>query len=121
MVPSDHGGVQVATRASLASAWRRSRDTAPWAVTDQACHRSAPGCRDLDVGVPGQPVDAGTAGTGEPGRLALVTTSRAEAPDLLASPLPTGEALWSSRVEGERGCPRLWGHNNGLPCCEATG
>jgi hypothetical protein len=38
-------------------------------------------------------MQAGTAGTGERWRFPLVAKSRAAALDLLASPLPTGDAL----------------------------
>jgi hypothetical protein len=48
-------------------------------ITDQACQLIALVRRDLGVGVQGKPVDAGTAGTCERGRLALVTKSRGDA------------------------------------------
>src|SRR5262249_32206445 len=62
-------------------------------ITEQAFQLIAPVRRDLGVGVQGKPMQAGTAGTSERGRLALVTKARADASDLLASPLPKGEAL----------------------------
>jgi hypothetical protein len=77
----------------LASWVRRSRDTAPRAVPNEALQLSAPMGRDLGSGVQGKALHAGTAGTGKRGRLALVTQSRANALDLLASPLPKGDTL----------------------------
>jgi hypothetical protein len=48
---------------------------------------------DLGVGVQGKAVDAGTTGAAEGWLLACSANPRADAPDLLASPLATGEAL----------------------------
>ena len=62
-------------------------------IADQALQLIAPVRRDLGVGVQGKPMYAGTAGTCERWRLALVAKARADAPDLLASPLPKGDAL----------------------------
>jgi hypothetical protein len=62
-------------------------------ITEQAFQLIAPVRRDLSVGVQGKPMQAGTAGIGERRRLTLVAQSRADAPNLLASPLPKGDAL----------------------------
>ena len=85
-------------------------------ITDQACQLIAPVRRDLSVGVQGKPVDAGTAGTCECGRLALVTKSRTDAPDLLSGPLSTGDALLH---RGRQGPGELWGviHQGVKACC----
>jgi hypothetical protein len=65
----------------------------PGGGAEQACQRIAPMGGDLGVGVQGKAVDAGTTGAAEGGRLACSANPRADAPDLLASPLATGEAL----------------------------
>jgi hypothetical protein len=56
--------------------------------------------RDLGVGMQGKALHAGTAGTRERGRLALAAKARADAPDLLASPLAKGEALLHGGRQG---------------------
>jgi hypothetical protein len=48
---------------------------------------------DLGVGVQGEPVDAGTEGAAQERALALGAKARANAPDLLSSPLAKGDAL----------------------------
>ena len=48
---------------------------------------------DLGVGVQRKPVDTGTAGARQRGALTLGAKAGANAPDLLAGPLPTGKAL----------------------------
>jgi hypothetical protein len=50
-------------------------------------------CQDLGVGMQGKALHAGTAGTSKCWGLALIAKPRADAPDLLASPLPKGDAL----------------------------
>ena len=62
-------------------------------IADQALQLVAPMGRDLGVGVQGKALHAGTAGTGQRGRLTLVAKAGANAPDLLASPLAKGDAL----------------------------
>jgi hypothetical protein len=69
------------------------RHRAAGGLADQAFQLIAPVRRDLGVGMQGKPLHAGTAGTRERGRLALAAKARAEAPDLLASSLPKGDAL----------------------------
>ena len=62
--------------------------------------------RDLGVGVERKALHTGTAGPRERGRLALAAKARADAPDLLASSLATGEALLhrGGHGTGEFGC-----------------
>ena len=60
---------------------------------DQALQLSAPMGGDLGGGVQGEPVDAGTEGSAQERTLALGAKARANAPDLLSSPLAKGEAL----------------------------
>jgi hypothetical protein len=62
--------------------------------------------RDLGVGVHRKPLHAGTVGACQHGRLARAAKARAEAPDLLARPLPEGDALLhrGRQGTGERGC-----------------
>ena len=59
----------------------------------EAARRAPPASAPLGVGVQGKPVDAGTAGTAQERALTLVAKPRADAPDLLASPLPKSNAL----------------------------
>src|SRR5262249_1585488 len=49
--------------------------------------------RDLGVGMQRKAVDTGAARPREPGRLTLVTKSRADAPDVLPGPVPEGDAV----------------------------
>src|SRR5262249_673134 len=53
----------------------------------------APMGGDLGVSVQGEPVDAGTAGAAQERALALGAKARANAPDLLSSPLAEGDTL----------------------------
>ena len=55
-------------RSPLASWVRRSRDTAPRGIPNQALQLIAPMGRDLGIGMQGKALHAGTAGTGERGR-----------------------------------------------------
>jgi hypothetical protein len=56
--------------------------------------------RDLRVGVEGKAVDAGATRPREPGRLTLVTKSGADAPDVLAGPVPDGDAVLDGGGQG---------------------
>src|SRR5690242_12219916 len=49
--------------------------------------------RDLRVSMERKPVDTGAVWTREPWRLVFSAKARANAPDLVAGPLPEGEAL----------------------------
>jgi len=62
-------------------------------IADQAFQLVAPMGGDLGGGVERKAVDAGTACPGERGLLALVAKACANMTDLLASPLPKGDAL----------------------------
>jgi hypothetical protein len=62
-------------------------------ITDQALHLVAPMGGDMGVGVERKAPHAGTAETGESGRLTRMVTSCADAPDLLTGPLPAGDTL----------------------------
>src|SRR5262249_17445272 len=81
---------------------RRSGAPAP----KRASQRVPPVRRDLGVGVERKALHTGTAGPRERGRLALAATARADAPDLLASSLATGDALLhrGGHGTGELGC-----------------
>ena len=62
-------------------------------IADQALQLIAPMGGDLGVGVQGEPVDAGTEGAAQERALALGAKARANAPDLLSSPLAKSDAL----------------------------
>ncbi len=62
-------------------------------IADQALQLIPPIGGDVGGGMQGKALHAGTAGTGQCGRLALAAKAPADAPDLLASPLAKGEAL----------------------------
>jgi len=74
-------------------------------LADEAFQLIAPVRRDLGVGVHRKPLHAGTVGACQHGRLALRAKARADAPDLLAHPFPTGDALRDRGRQGtgERG------------------
>src|SRR5712691_3852267 len=55
---------------------------------------------DLGVGMQGKPVDTSTTGTGECGMFPCIAKPRADAPDLLAGPLPKGDALLDGGRQG---------------------
>jgi hypothetical protein len=69
-------------------------------IADQALQLIPPMGGDLGIGVQGKALDAGTAGTGQCGRLAVHAKARAEAPDFLTSPLAKGEALLHGGRQG---------------------
>src|SRR5437867_13004263 len=56
--------------------------------------------RNRRVGVQRKAVDTGAARPCEPGRLTLVTTSGADAPDVLPGPVPEGDAVLDRRRHG---------------------
>jgi hypothetical protein len=62
-------------------------------IAEQAFQLISPVRGDLGVGVQGKPVDTGTTGTGACGMFPCIAKPRAKAPDLLAGPLPKGDAL----------------------------
>src|SRR5262249_24147061 len=73
---------------------------------NEALHLIPPRRWDRRVRMHGKAVHTRTPRTGELWRLTLVATACANAPDLLAGPLPTGDALLhgSRHGAGERGC-----------------
>ena len=62
-------------------------------IPDQAFQLIAPMRGDLSVGVERKALHTGTAGTGQCGMFPSLAKPRADAPDLLAGPLPKGDAL----------------------------
>src|SRR5215472_11385618 len=62
-------------------------------IADEAFQLIAAMGWNLRVGMQGKALDAGTARTGEAWRLTLVAKAGTQAPDLLARPLPKGDAL----------------------------
>ena len=75
-------------------------------IADEAFQLITPMRRDLGVGVHRKPLHTGTVGTCQRGRLALMAKACTNAPDLLAHPLPKGDALRDRGRQGtgKRGC-----------------
>src|SRR5215831_12945672 len=76
-------------------------------IADEAFQLITPVCRDVGVGVQRKPLDAGTVGTCQRGHLTLVAKACANAPDLLAGPLPKSDALLHRGRQGARELRRV--------------